>query len=86
MTKEEAFNKIREHIEVLVQYKLIDERVGSTLIGFIYDYIDEVNTVSPLTIDIKYLEQFWKMGGNHKQEPPSDEPFNDEPPFPPSKD
>lgn len=84
MNKEEAFQKIREHIEMLAQYNLIDERVASTLTGYIYDYIDEIRTVTPKTLDTKYFEQFWKSDWGKLTPPPSDEPWDNNDTQPPT--
>lgn len=59
-TKEEVFEKIREHLEMLVEYGLLDEKIYSTMIGYIYDYMQELDGVTKKNLTLDEITKIWK--------------------------
>lgn len=59
-TKEEVFEKIREHLEMLVEYGLLDEKIYSTMIGYIYDYMQELDSVTKKNLTLDEITKIWK--------------------------
>jgi len=43
-SKQEALGKIIDHVEMLIEYELIDEKTGKTLLCYVYDYVMEIET------------------------------------------
>ena len=56
MMKEEAGRKIEAHIQMLVDYDVIDARVADTLTEYVWGFINDIDTV----VDVDQLEEIWK--------------------------
>lgn len=56
MMKEEAGRKIEAHIQMLVDYDVIDIRVADTLTEYVWGFINDIDTV----VDVDQLEEIWK--------------------------
>ncbi len=70
--KEDVFEKIREHLEMLVEYGLLDDKVYSTLVCYIYDYIQELDTMDANRLTIQDIRDIWRATdkGNEEDRPP----------------
>jgi hypothetical protein len=55
MAKEEAARKIEEHIQILVDYDVLNAQVADTLTEYIWSIINEVDPV----VDVDVLKQIW---------------------------
>lgn len=56
MMKEEAGRNIEAHLQILVDYDVIDVRVADTLTEYVWGIINEIDTV----VDVDQLEDIWK--------------------------
>lgn len=56
MMKEEAGRKIEAHLQVLVDYDVLDARVADTLTEYVWGFINDIDNV----IDVDQLEEIWK--------------------------
>jgi hypothetical protein len=63
MMKEEAARYLEEHIEVLVDYGLIDAEVAETLTEYIWKAIGDIDPV----VDVDSLNQIWKKFGEEEE-------------------
>jgi hypothetical protein len=63
MMKEEAARYLEEHIQVLVDYDLIDSGVAETLTEYIWKAIGEIDPV----VDVDSLNQIWKKFGEEEE-------------------
>ena len=59
MTKEEAARKIEEHIQILVDYDVLNAQVADTLTEYIWSIINEIDPV----VDVDVLKQIWDDKG-----------------------
>jgi hypothetical protein len=71
--KEDAFAKIQEHLEVLVDYGLLDQKVYDSLICYVYDYIQEIE-VDTTRLTIQDVRDIWRATDKGNEE---DFPRND---------
>lgn len=55
MAKEEAARKIEEHIQILVDYDVLNAQVADTLTEYIWSIINEIDPV----VDVDSLKQIW---------------------------
>ena len=55
MAKEEAARKIEEHIQILVDYDVLEAQVADTLTEYIWSIINEIDPV----VDVDVLKQIW---------------------------
>lgn len=55
MMKEEAGRQIEAHIQMLVDYDVIDARVADTLTEYIWGFINQIDAV----VDVDQLEDVW---------------------------
>ena len=55
MAKEEAARKIEEHIQILVDYDVLNAQVADTLTEYIWSIINEIDPV----VDVDVLKQIW---------------------------
>lgn len=56
MMKEEAGRKIEAHLQMLVDYDVIDARVADTLTEYVWGFINDIDMV----VDVDQLEEIWK--------------------------
>lgn len=56
MMKEEAGRKIEAHIQMLVDYDVINAQVADTLTEYVWGYINDID----LVVDVDQLEDVWK--------------------------
>jgi hypothetical protein len=56
MMKEEAARQIEAHLQILIDYDVLDVRVGETLGEYIWSIIDKIDPV----VDVDQLEDIWK--------------------------
>jgi len=56
MMKEEAGRKIEAHIQMLVDYDVLDAVVADTLTEYVWGFINDIDTV----VDVDQLEEIWK--------------------------
>lgn len=56
MMKEEAGRKIEAHLQLLVDYDVLDARVADTLTEYVWGFINDIDTV----VDVDQLEEIWK--------------------------
>lgn len=56
MMKEEAGRKIEAHLQLLVDYDVLDARVADTLTEYVWGFINDIDNV----IDVDQLEEIWK--------------------------
>lgn len=56
MMKEEAGRKIEAHLQMLVDYDVLDARVADTLTEYIWSFINDIGIV----VDVDQLEEIWK--------------------------
>jgi hypothetical protein len=59
MTKDEAARKIEEHIQILVDYDVLEAQVADTLTEYIWSIINEIDPV----VDVDVLKQIWDDKG-----------------------
>ena len=60
MMKEEAGRKIEAHLQVLVDYDVLDALLADTLTEYIWSFINDIDTV----VDVDQLEEIWKKEKN----------------------
>jgi hypothetical protein len=56
MMKEEAGRQIEAHLQILIDYDVIDVRVAETLGEYIWTIINKIDNV----VDVDQLEDIWK--------------------------
>lgn len=56
MMKEEAGRKIEAHLQLLVDYDVLDARVADTLTEYVWGFINDIDMV----VDVDQLEEIWK--------------------------
>lgn len=56
MMKEEAGRQIEAHLQVLIDYDVLDVRVAETLGEYIWAIINKIDNV----VDVDQLEDIWK--------------------------
>ena len=56
MMKEEAGRKIEAHIQMLVDYDVINAQVADTLTEYVWGFINDID----LMVDVDQLEDVWK--------------------------
>jgi len=56
MMKEEAGRKIEAHLQVLVDYDVLDVRVADTLTEYVWEIINGIDSI----VDVDQLEDVWK--------------------------
>lgn len=56
MMKEEAARQIEKHLQILIDYDVLDVRVAETLGEYIQGIIDEIDPI----VDVDQLEDIWK--------------------------
>ena len=56
MMKEEAARQIEAHLQILIDYDVLDVRVAETLGEYIQEIIDRISPV----VDVDQLEDIWK--------------------------
>lgn len=61
MMKEEAGRKIEAHLQILVDYDVIDVRVADTLTEHVWAIINEIDSI----VDVDQLEDVWKWKENN---------------------
>lgn len=55
MMKEEAARKIEEHLQVLVDYDVMDAQVADTLTEYIWSIIGEIDPI----VDVDNISKLW---------------------------
>jgi hypothetical protein len=65
MTKDEAARKIEEHIQILVDYDVLEAQVADTLTEYIWSIINEIDPV----VDVDVLKQIWDEKDRTNEEP-----------------
>lgn len=56
MMKEEAGRKIEAHLQMLVDYDVLDAQVADTLTEYVWGFINDIDMV----VDVDQLEEIWK--------------------------
>lgn len=56
MMKEEAGRQIEAHLQMLVDYDVLDARVADTLTEYVWGFINDIDMV----VDVDQLEEIWK--------------------------
>jgi hypothetical protein len=56
MMKEEAGRQIEAHLQILIDYDVLDVRVAETLGEYIWGIINKIDNV----VDVDQLEDIWK--------------------------
>lgn len=56
MMKEEAGRQIEAHIQILVDYDVLNVQVADTLGEYIWSIIDKIDPI----VDVDQLEDIWK--------------------------
>lgn len=65
MTKDEAARKIEEHIQILVDYDVLNAQVADTLTEYVWSIINEIDPV----VDVDVLKQIWDEKDRTNEEP-----------------
>ena len=63
MMKEEAARQIETHLDILVDYGLLDEGVAEVLGEYIWKIIGSIDPV----VDVDSLTQIWKKFGEEEE-------------------
>ena len=63
MMKEEAARQIEVHLDLLVDYGLLDEGVAEVLEEYIWKIIGDIDPV----VDVDSLTQIWKKFGEEEE-------------------
>ena len=58
--KDDAFKNISDHIRMLGNYELIDPDICDTLIGYVFDYVMQIDTLNGEDLSVEKLEKIWK--------------------------
>lgn len=64
MMKEEAGRKIEAHIQMLVDYDVINAQVADTLTEYVWGFINDID----LIVDVDQLEDVWNVWKSNKEE------------------
>jgi len=56
MMKEEAGRQIEAHLQILVDYDVLDVRVADTLTEYVWEIINKIDPI----VDVDQLEDVWK--------------------------
>ena len=64
MMKEEAGRKIEAHIQMLVDYDVINAQVADTLTEYVWGFINDID----LVVDVDQLEDVWNVWKSNKEE------------------
>ena len=63
MSKEEAARHLEGHLEILVDYGLVDSDVAEVFTEYIWKIIGEIDPV----VDVDSLNQIWKKFGEEEE-------------------
>jgi hypothetical protein len=62
--KTDSLKKIRQHLEMLVAYGMMDEETASTLVSYLFDFVMEIDTIETDDINIESLKRLWEEDDN----------------------
>lgn len=73
-SKDDAFKNISEHIRMLGNYELIDPDICDTMIGYVFDYVMQIDTLNGEDLSVEKLEKIWKEKRDNKNDEPNEKP------------